>query len=284
MEWLDKLNEALEYIEGSLDKEIEYEKAAKIACCTTYHFQRMFSYIAGTPLSEYIRNRRLTKAALDLQNGEKVIDVAMRYGYDSPTAFNRAFQKVHNVSPSVAQKEGTFLKAYPPISFKITIKGVEQMEYRIVKKDKIRIVGTKSYLDKNVEENFNTVPMLWQEVAQTGKINEIISMMDSNIKGVLGVSACMDYLDKWEYYIAVETNKETTKDLEEYTIPACTWAVFPGEGQMPMAIQDIEKRAITEWLPTSGYEYADAPDIELYLNQDPINSKFEVWIPIRKNI
>ncbi|MFQ9309170.1 MAG: effector binding domain-containing protein [Paraclostridium sordellii] len=284
MEWLDKLNEALQYIEGNLDGEIKYEKAANIACCTTYHFQRMFSYIAGTPLSEYIRNRRLTKAALDLQNGEKVIDVAIRYGYESPTAFNRAFQKIHNVSPSVAQKEGTFLKAYPPISFKITIKGVEEMEYRIVKKEEMRIVGAKALLEKNVEENFNTVPMLWQEVAQSGKIMEIASLMGPDSKGVLGVSACMDYLDKWEYYIAVETDKEASKGLEEYTIPACTWAVFPGEGQMPTAIQDIEKRAITEWLPTSGYEYADAPDIELYLNQDPMNSKFEVWIPIRKNL
>lgn len=284
MEWLEKLNEALQYIEGNLDGEIKYEKAANIACCTTYHFQRMFSYIAGTPLSEYIRNRRLTKAALDLQNGEKVIDVSIRYGYESPTAFNRAFQKIHNVSPSVAQKEGTFLKAYPPISFKITIKGVEEMEYRIVKKEEMRIVGAKALLEKNVEENFNTVPMLWQEVAQSGKIMEIASLMGPDSKGVLGVSACMDYLDKWEYYIAVETDKEAPKGLEEYTIPACTWAVFPGEGQMPTAIQDIEKRAITEWLPTSGYEYADAPDIELYLNQDPMNSKFEVWIPIRKNL
>ncbi|MCH1965681.1 AraC family transcriptional regulator [Paraclostridium sordellii] len=284
MEWLEKLNEALQYIEGNLDGEIKYEKAANIACCTTYHFQRMFSYIAGTPLSEYIRNRRLTKAALDLQNGEKVIDVAIRYGYESPTAFNRAFQKIHNVSPSVAQKEGTFLKAYPPISFKITIKGVEEMEYRIVKKEEMRIVGAKALLEKNVEENFNTVPMLWQEVAQSGKIMEIASLMGPDSKGVLGVSACMDYLDKWEYYIAVETDKEAPKGLEEYTIPACKWAVFPGEGQMPTAIQDIEKRAITEWLPTSGYEYADAPDIELYLNQDPMNSKFEVWIPIRKSL
>lgn len=284
MEWLEKLNEALQYIEENLDGEIEYEKAAKIACCTTYHFQRMFSYIAGTPLSEYIRNRRLTKAALDLQSGDKVIDVSIRYGYESPTAFNRAFQKVHNVSPSVAQKEGTFLKAYPPISFKITIKGVEEMEYRIVKKEEMRVVGAKAFLEKNIEDNFKTVPMLWQEVAQSGKIMEITSLMDENSTGVLGVSACMDYLDKWEYYIAVETDKEVPKGLEEYTIPACTWAVFPGEGQMPTAIQDIEKRAITEWLPTSGYEYADAPDIELYLNQDPINSKFEVWVPIRKKV
>ncbi|MEW9094649.1 MAG: AraC family transcriptional regulator [Clostridiaceae bacterium] len=282
MEWLERLNESLKYIESNLDGEIEYEKAAKIACCTVYHFQRMFSYIAGIPLSEYIRNRRLTRAALDLQNGDKVIDVALRYGYDSPTAFNRAFQKIHNVSPSVAQKEGTVLKAYPPISFKITIKGVGEMEYSIVNKEEIRIVGVKALLEKNIEKNFEAVPKLWQESSQNGVINEIVSLMDENSKGILGVSACMDALDNWEYYIATETNKEVAKGMYEYIIPASTWAVFPGEGAMPTAIQEIERRIITEWLPTSGYEYADAPDIELYLNPDPTNAKFEVWIPVRK--
>lgn len=282
MEWLQQLNEAVQYIEKNLDGEIEYERAAQIACCTTYHFQRMFSYIAGVSLSEYIRNRRLTKAAFDLQNGGKVIDVALRYGYESPTAFNRAFQKVHEVSPSIAQKEGTFLKAYPPISFKITIKGVAEMEYRIVKKEEMRIVGAKIDLAKNVEECFTKIPMFWQEVGQSGKIGQIVSVMDDHSKGVLGVSACMEHLDQWAYYIGVETNQAVPEGLEAYTVPACTWAVFPGTGQMPEAIQEIEKRAVTEWLPTSGYQYADAPDIEVYLNQDPMNAVFEVWIPIRK--
>lgn len=282
MEWLQQLNEAVQYIEKNLDGEIEYEKAAQIACCTTYHFQRMFSYIAGIPLSEYIRNRRLTKAAFDLQNGDKVIDVALRYGYESPTAFNRAFQKVHQVAPSVAQKEGTFLKAYPPISFKITIKGVAEMEYRIVKKEAMRIVGAKIDLAKNVEESFAKVPMFWEEVGRSGQIGRIVSAMDEHSKGVLGVSACMEHLEHWSYYIGVETNNEAPQGLEEYIIPASTWAVFPGKGQMPTAIQEIEKRAVTEWLPTSGYQYADAPDIEVYLNQDPMNSQFEVWIPIKK--
>ncbi len=107
--------------------------------------------------------------------------------------------------------------------------------------------------------------------------------MGSDCKGVLGVNVCMDSLDKWEYYIAVETDKKVSNEMYEYIIPAYTWAVFPGEGTMPTAIQEIEKRIITEWLPTSGYEYEDGPDIEVYLNEDPANSKFEVWIPIRKN-
>ncbi|WP_040330071.1 AraC family transcriptional regulator [Clostridium ihumii] len=283
MEWLERLNSALNYIEDNLNGDIEYEKAAKIACCSVYHFQRMFSYIAGVSLSEYIRNRRITKAALDLQNGEKVIDVAMCYGYESPTAFTRAFKKIHNVSPSNAQKEGTILKAYPPISFKITIKGVVEMNYSIVKREEIRIVGVKASLSNDIEKNFKQVPKLWDEVSISGKINEIVELMNKNSKGVLGVCCtCMEKVSDWSYYIAVETDKEIPVGMDEYIIPACTWAIFSGEGEMPIAIQEVEKRAITEWLPTSGYEYADAPDIEVYLNKDPKNAKFEVWIPIRK--
>ncbi len=282
MEWLNQLNEALNYIESNLDGEIDYTKAARLACCSVYHFQRMFSYIAGRPLAEYIRNRRLTKAAIDLQSGDKVIDVAMRYGYESPTAFNRAFQKLHNVTPSSAQKEGTFLKSYSPISFKITIKGVEEMNYSIVKKDEFRVVGVKLLIKKNIKENFEYVPKFWAETVKSGRLNDVTALMDEKSNGVLGLSLAMDELENWEYYIATKTNKEVPEGMHEYMVPACTWATFPGEGVMPAAIQEVQMRAFTEWLPTSGYEYADAPDIEVYLNADPANSKFEVWIPIRK--
>ena len=160
MKWLDKLNQSIEYIENNLEGNIDYEKAAKLACCSTYHFQRMFSYIAGVTLSEYIRNRKMTKAAVDLQNGKKVIDVSLKYGYDSPTAFNRAFKKVHHVSPSAARKEGAFLKSYSPISFKLTIKGVEEMEKRVLTEwlpasgyDFDQCINIEVYLDDNKEDS-----------------------------------------------------------------------------------------------------------------------------------
>lgn len=281
MEWLELLNQALDYVEDKLDGEVEYERAAQIACCSTYHFQRMFSYIAGVPLSEYIRRRRLTKAAFDLQSGLKVLEVALRYGYESPTAFNRAFQQVHGISPSAAQKEGTALKAYPRISFSISIKGAVEMEYRIVTKESFRIVGVKAQLEKDVEESFRIVPQLWQQIALNGQMGQLIPLMNQEPTGVLGVSACMDDLDKWEYYIAVASNAEVPDGMAEYVVPACTWAVFSGQGTNPHAIQDLEKRIITEWLPTSGYEYANAPDLEVYLDDHPTNSRFEVWLPIR---
>jgi len=132
MEWLSCLNEAVNYLEEHLEDEIDLERVAQIACCSSFHFQRMFSYLADLPLSEYIRRRKMTRAVFDLQNGdERIIDIALKYGYESPTAFNRAFQSVHGMAPSAARSEGVILKAYPPISFKITIKGEAEMNYRI---------------------------------------------------------------------------------------------------------------------------------------------------------
>lgn len=112
MEWIERLNKAINYIEENITKEIEYEQVAKIACCSTYHFQRMFAYMADVPLSEYIRRRRMSLAAVELQNDDKkIIDVALKYGYSSPTAFNRAFKSIHGVAPSVIKKRNNNFKS-----------------------------------------------------------------------------------------------------------------------------------------------------------------------------
>ena len=281
MKWLDKLNQSIEYIENNLEGNIDYEKAAKLACCSTYHFQRMFSYIAGVTLSEYIRNRKMTKAAVDLQNGKKVIDVSLKYGYDSPTAFNRAFKKVHHVSPSAARKEGTFLKSYSPISFKLTIKGVEEMEFRIVKKEAFRVVGVQTKLTNNFDENYGVVSNLWRESSQNGKLQEIISLMDETSYGVLGVNACNGDEKDWKYYVAVATDKPTPEGMYEYIVPESTFAVFSGQGPMPKSIEEMEKRVLTEWLPTSGYDFDQCINIEVYLDDNKEDSKFEVWLSVK---
>lgn len=282
MEWIERLNKAINYIEEHITTEIDYDQVAKVACCSTYHFQRMFAYMSGIPLSEYIRRRRMSLAAADLQNtSEKIIDIALKYGYNSPTSFNRAFQSIHEVAPSAAKKEGILLKSYPPISFKITIKGVEEMNYRIEKKEAFRIIGVSKPLHKEIEKNFSIIPQMWQKAAVDGTIPKLSAMMNCEPMGVLGVSACND-IEQWKYFIAVSSSMSIDEALEEYTVPAFTWAIFSGEGVCPKAIQDLEKRIVTEWLPTSGYEYDNGPDIELYLNPDPQNAKFEVWIPITK--
>ena len=280
MEWIERLNEAMGYMEEHLADEIDMEKLGKIACCSSYHFQRMFTYMAGVPLSEYIRRRKMSLAAVDLQGKDrKIIDVAAKYGYSSPTAFNRAFQSVHGIAPSAVKNEGVSVKSFPPIQFKITVKGVEEMNYRIETKDAFRITGVSVPLNKDIEKNFAVIPSKWQEIAMDGTLQKLIGMMDTEPMGVLGVSTCND-TEPWRYYIAVST-KKTGEDLEEYMVPAATWAIFPGEGTN-QSIQELERRIVTEWLPTSGYEYGNAPDVEVYLNPDPQNAQYEVWIPVVK--
>ncbi len=282
MEWIERLNKSIIYIEENIAEEIDYEQIARVACCSSYHFQRMFAYMAGTSLSEYIRRRRMSLAAADLQGGdEKILDVALKYGYNSPTAFNRAFQSVHGIAPSLVKKSGVSVKSYPPISFKITVKGVEEMNYRIEKKEAFRIVGVCSPLHKEMEKNFEVVPQMWQKVSADSTIPKLVSMMNIPPTGVLGVSLCNDD-EEWKYFIAVASTAPADDGMEEYMVPEFTWAVFPGEGSMPHSIQELEQRIITEWLPTSGYEYTNGPDLELYLNADPQNAKFEVWIPVTK--
>ncbi|MEL7569393.1 MAG: AraC family transcriptional regulator [Eubacteriaceae bacterium] len=284
MEWLDRFNEAINYIEQRLDDEIDFEKAANIACCSTYHFQRMFSYIADIPLSEYIRRRRMSKAAIDLQSGDvKIIDIALRYGYDSPTAFNRAFQNIHGIAPSAAKTLGTTLKSFPPISLRITIKGDVEMNYKIEKKEAFKIIGVKKHYSASIEECFASVPIFWQETIKRGLIPKLCLLNNCEPYGVIGLSTCMDSRN-FDYLIAVASDKEYPANMDEYIVPECTWAVFECIGAMPDAMQNLQKRIVTEWLPSSGYEYANAPDIEVYFegNQTAADYKCEAWLPIIK--
>lgn len=284
MEWFENLNKALTYLEENLAGEIDYDKAAQIACCSTYHFQRMFSYIADVPLSEYIRRRRLTKAAFDLQNsGEKIIDIALRYGYDSPTAFTRAFQKQHGVTPTAARGQGVLLRSFPRITFTLTIKGDVEMEYKIVKLDAFQIVGYKKNYAGSGEENMQKVPLFWQEVGQSGGIPKLCTLMDQKPLGILGVSTYSGG-SAFDYFIAVASDKAPLEGMESYQVPACTWAVFESVGPMPRSIQGLQKRIITEWLPSSGYSYADAPDIEVYGegDQQAADYRCQVWLPVTK--
>lgn len=281
MEWIERLNRTIAYIEKNLTGTIDYEELGQIACCSPYHFQRMFGYMAEIPLSEYIRKRRMSRAAVDLQSSdEKIIDIAARYGYESPTAFNRAFQSVHGFAPSQARTNGQILKSYPPISFHITIKGAAEMDYRIEKKDAFRVVGVSIPLDSDMEKNFATIPALWGKAAQDGTIAKLCQRMNSQPMGVLGVCGGHEDGKNLRYYIAVASTADA-EGFETYTVPSFTWAIFSGQGT-GVSIQQLEQRVVTEWLPTSGYEYANGPDIEVYLDPNPANTKYEVWIPVIK--
>lgn len=280
MDWLKHWNLALDYLEENLCGEIKSEELGRLACCSAYHFQRMFSYIAGIPISEYIRRRKMSRAALDLQRGDRVVDVAVRYGYDSPTAFNRAFQNIHGLPPSAARQEDVKLKSFPRIRFKFVLKGETEMEYRIIKREEFRIVGFRTPLPKEAEEGFQVVPKFWSEVGP--RVAELLPVMNGDPMGVLGVSTCHRETDNY-YYIAVSSDAPVPDGMFEEQIPAATWAVFDTRGTMPEAIQQLQCRIVSEWLPDSGYEWAQAPDIEVYLSQPGVpEAEFQVWLPVTK--
>ncbi|WP_297425349.1 AraC family transcriptional regulator [Clostridium sp.] len=283
MEWLKNISQAINYIESNLTDDISYDEAAKIACCSTYYFQRMFSYIAGITLSEYIRRRRMTAAAFELQRGDmKVMDIALKYGYKSPTAFNRAFQSVHGVSPVVARTNGTQLSSYPPISFSILVTEGENMNYRIEKKEAIRIVGVRTALKEDMDENQKIVPIFWNKVLQNELFSNISKLIEKDSDGIFGVTAYENPKDIY-YYIAVPTNKPIPKGMVEFEIPAATWVIFESNGRFKESVQTIFKRFLTEWLPFSGYEYAQLPDIEIYpvIDQKSKCGHVEVWIAVK---
>ncbi len=275
MDWISQLNDAMSYVEENLTEEITLEGAARRAACSAYHFQRMFPCMTGISFSEYVRRRRMTAAAMELAEGAKVMDTAVRYGYDSPTAFNRAFQSVHGLPPSAARVRGAALRSFPRITFTLSIKGEEAMEYRIEEREAFRVVGFSMKGPMSLENCFERVPEFWGQTA--GEIPRLAALMDgSGPMGILGVSAC-DGGSFSGYYIAAATRAPAPADMAEYSVPAGTWAVFPCRGPMPQAMQDLQRRIVSEWLPSSGYEYAEAPDIEVY-SADNLHN--EVWLPI----
>lgn len=280
MEWIERLNQAIEYIEEHLTEKIDYDQLAFIVDCPTYHFQKTFFYMTGMTVNEYIRKRRMSLAAVDLQTSNtKIIDIALKYGYESPTAFNRAFQSVHGYAPSVVRKENCSLKSYPAVKFTFSIQGNEVLNYKIVKKKSFRVIGRSYPLSKQLSENFKNIPLKWDESLADGTLNQLSELMDQEPFALLGVS--IHYLDDWRYMIAVKS-QEIENKFEECIIPSATWAVFSGQGTN-RSLQELERRVIIEWLPTSGYQYANIPDIEVYLKADPNDTIYEYWLPVIKN-
>ena len=189
MEWLKRLNAAIDYIESNLDNDISYDEAARIACCSSVYFQRIFSYVSGISLSEYIRRRRMTQAAFELQRtDEKVINIALKYGYTSPTSFNRAFQSVHNITPSAARNIGSTLNAYPAIRFAVKVTGGDAMSYHIAEKGSMRMVGVRIPLSVDMEEIQKNIPQFWQFVLSGNLFSEICKLANRSPQVILGVS------------------------------------------------------------------------------------------------
>lgn len=279
MDTLENMKNAIDYIEDHLDDEIDYVRVAQIALSSQYHFQRMFAFLTGVPLSEYIRRRRLTLAAFDLQNSkEKIINIALKYGYNSPDSFSRAFMAMHGIKPSKARKNGISLKAYPRVTFSISIKGVVEMNYRIEQKNSFAVVGVKQRFS-HVDGLGESIGKMWSETP-----GETIAQIAELGNGLVGVYSGMYEDNTTDYYIAAITEKDTPDTLVKLEIPTLTWAIFEIIGPMPTAMAEIWGRIFSEWFPTSGYEHAEAPEVEWYSNGDlsAFDYKSEIWIPVIK--
>lgn len=293
MDWTSRLMDAIGYLEDSLEGEVNYEKAAGMANCSLFHFCRMFEVVFGSSPAEYVRRRRLSRSALDLAaSGQKVIDIALRYGWDTPESFTKAFKRCFGITPTEARQSGTVLETWPPIRLAITLRGDKSMKYRIVEKGPINFTGIAVRTTSSENENLKTIPQFWLEKGNDGTVEALGK--EASPFGLVGV--CYDYKvsdNTFAYAIAIEKPTKASVSLpagcEEIHVPPATYAVFESHGPMPDAIQQVWKEVYSEWFPSSEYEHAGTPDFEVYPQQEngcdsDLSADFysEVWIPIHK--
>ena len=282
MTWLTRMNAAIDYIEANLTGHIEMSVAARGACCSEYHFSRMFAFITGIPLSEYIRRRRLTLAGFELKNSNvKVIDLAHKYCYDSPNSFTRAFQALHGVTPSQARTPGVELKSFSRISFTISMRGDVGMDYRIVSEGEVTVFGHA--LTTKTSESFKTVPVFIDDCEEKRITNRIVEAGHGNEKTLLK-SVIWDTDDGMMKYMLCLDMPEcgVSDEFEVYTVPARTWAVFPLviENWGEDCIISVWNRIFPEWFPNSGYEMDTGPRQERCHWRDDGKMVVEAWVPV----
>jgi len=289
MDSLSSMNNAMAYIEEHLTEDIDYSSISQIAYCSEYHFKRMFSFLAGISLSEYIRRRRLTLAALDLKDRDlRIIDVAVKYGYNSADSFSRAFHSLHGILPSKARSGNTQLKAYPRMTFQLSIKGGCEMNYRIVEKELFKLVGFKKRVPV-VFEGVNPEIAKMIELLTPEVIKQLKAISDVEPRGIISVSTNftegrMEEKGELDHYIGVATSSVEIAEFDVLKIEASTWAVFESVGPFPETLQNVWGRIYSEWFPSSGYEAASGPEILWNESSDTMNPKYrsEIWIPVKK--
>lgn len=284
VEWIEGIKEAIDYIEENITEELTIEDIAKQAFVSPFYFQKGFSMLCGFTVGEYIRRRRLTLAGIELVSTEhKIIDIALKYGYDSPDSFTKAFIRFHGVTPTSVRKNSALLKSFAQLKIKFSLEGGSIMDYKIIEKEAFTVMGvarTFKYDDAKTE-----IPKFWTEHCETGR--------EKIVCGMFGV--CIDEgmgSDEFEYLIAdnyIPWN-EIPEGYVAKTVPKHTWAVFPCKGAMPRSLQEVNGKIYSEWLPNCrDYEIAAGFNVELYSNiadypkgnQDE-NYYSEIWIPIKR--
>jgi AraC family transcriptional regulator len=287
VEWLDRMKDAIDFIEDNLTEQIDMEDVAMRAYSSSFHFQRMFHMLTNVTVAEYIRKRRLTLAAQDLcTSSDKILDIALKYAYESPESFAKAFRKVHGISPSDARNQNVQLKAFPRISFHLSLKGDKDVEYRIVNREAFGVIGKMIRVSSKDGENFRRIPQFWEECYVNGTVDKLRAF---HPEGVL-YGICMDTdheSEEFTYAIAVEGKFEHPDEAEwsKVDIPASTWAVFPSAGSLPNAIHDVWRRIFEEWFPATGYQHSGGPEVEFLPPGDDLSADYrcEVWVPVVKS-
>ena len=298
MDWITGMQKAIDYIEANLTEEIDYERVAAESFSSSYHFQRVFSILCGYTLGEYIRLRRLTLAGAELANGkEKVIDIALKYGYDSPDSFAKAFQKFHGITPSQARADGSMLKSFSRLSIKISLEGGSIMNYRIEEKGEMILTGYKRRFSGIPGERMEQEKEMY---VKTRPLQYILQSLSGDIVKNFDIITNIDD-EGYDFYIASQLNEycrnnlnkdgvlgeEFAKYYENITIPPCTYAIFETEKcAFPTTVfLDLRRKIASEWLPNSGYQLKDAPELVVthWFEEKKRNQRYrELWIPIEK--
>ncbi|WP_407555015.1 AraC family transcriptional regulator [Streptomyces sp. Pv4-95] len=284
---LERLNQAMEHIDRHLDQQIEVADLAAIAVTSEYHFRRLFSALAGIPLSEYIRRRRLTVAGAEVLAGNRtLLEIAVRYGYASGEGFARAFRLMHGVGPGEARRSGGSLQSQPRLSFRLTVEGSSSMRYRVEEKEEFRVVGRKARVPL-VHEGVN--PDIAAFIRGLGKemLERIESLSDQEPEGIVSVS---DQLDEsraegteLDYYHGAVTRAAVPEDMESLTVPAGMWAVFDNSGPFPQALQYLWRDVFTQWFPSNPYRSRPGPEIlRTRLTEDGARAEAQLWIPVER--
>ena len=290
MEWIKGIQRALDYVEAHLQEEIDYEAAAKEACSSAFHFQRVFRVLCGFSLGEYIRMRRLSLAASDLvDTSEKVIDIALKYGYDTPESFTRAFTRFHGITPTEARRGGN-IKSFSRLSVKLILTGGNTMDYRIEKLDAFKVVCRRKIVEKPEKEGpAEEIHAFWNACTADGSIQKLTGYFpkEPRLKGLLGICySAKTEENRFPYGIGVEYDGRKVEDgLEVIEIPAHTYAVFTCKGKMPEAFAKTYRKIVTEFFPQSDrYEYVPEVELEVYPSDqvgDP-NYVCEIWIAVKE--
>ncbi len=276
MDWMKSLNMGIEYIENNLLLDININDISKAVNISNSHFQRAFSIMTGFTINEYIRNRRLTLAGEELLKTDiKIIDLSMKYNYETPESFTKAFTRFHNVSPSKARKGKTNLKSFNPLIIKIILEGGNVMDYRIEKDREIELILKLKTIEN--KEGKNEITEFWDEYFSNG--------LDDIVTGLYGV--CGESFEDGSFKYGIGNLKSEVEIIpdgfEVLKLPATNWVVFKSIGKIPESIQNLWEKIYSEWLPQTKYEILPGYEFEKYTYGDSSSSDYisEVWIPIK---